>query len=1514
MTKLKILKSLALGGASATLLASGAFAEAFDIPRGDLASALDAYTAQTGIQLLYSSDAVSGHQTRGVKGELAANAALAHILVGTGYTARQMPAGAISIVRAEGQARAAQPAQVTPLRMVAAASAAAGIESVIVTSSKIKGDIQTVPIAITALSQEQLTSRQIAGGPDLVKEVPNLTFSKTNFTGYNIQIRGIGTQAISVTTDPAVAVAFNDTPFLRNHFFEQEFFDVSQVEVLRGPQGTLYGRNATAGVVNIVSAKPTDQFEAMASADIGNYHNRRFEGMINVPLVADKAALRIAGEWTKHDGYVKNTLTGQQTDGRDLWSTRATLGLTPSKDVTVNLIWEHFSESDDRLRSGKQLCHSDPGPSEVNGNTVYGQAATIDSKLVTGYVSQGCLPASLYSPDSFQTPNGYALPYYGPLAIVGSPIYLSYDPYASTLQSRNLRDIETHLKPEYDAKSDVGEIQATIGLPGHLTFMSETGFNKDYIFSFEDFNRFDTTPGVFVPGAGRCDSPQDACGGTNFDVVSHDGVFCDPQLGCSSRLAAGDLSTETAKQFSQEIRLSSNFSGPFNFSAGANLLSYDTTEKYYVFVNTLTASQAIWTDRFIGAGPWQPGVTDNFFLPGQYPSNSAVTCVPSPDFYGQQISDPNLSYIAIGCNYIDPHDIHHLNDEGRNYFLSKNPYRLNSYAAFGEAYYNITPELKLTGGLRWTYDGKVAPQIPSWLLAGGSYGLPVRKIIKLDWREPTGRAVLDWTPKLGFTDQTLVYASYSHGYKAGGANPPPAIVTFGTVCPPQCDGGESQAILHASLTHPETFKPEFVDAYELGTKNTLADGSVTLNGDVFFYNYKGYQISKIVDRSAINDNFDATVRGAELEAMWEPVPGLKFNFAGGYEKTRVDSGQSSIDLMDRTAGKPGWMIFRPFPTLTSNCIVPISLIVQDPTYPPGIRPWSQAICGAYIAQVDPMTGLAYTPYPTESATGPIPAGYAGYDPTQANYGEGFTKDLSGHELPNAPHFTTSLSGDYTLPVSENWAATLHSDFYWQSQSWSRIYNDRPYDKLRGYSNVNLALILTSASGWQVMGYLKNIFDSTDITGSFLNSDDTGLTTNVFLTEPRRFGIRVTKNFGEGDGDLDFMDGLFTSNNGGRPTFWIGLGGEMVQPQAPNEAIYPFNAVFPKGLDPRAPQNKKLDWSFSPDFKLTYQPSDSPWTFAANVRYGRIGSKTGRLRQSETSGDSQCVAPTEHAYLTALPGQDLGFIGKLRCDPNYGPVTKTLTLYNGYQLTHTFDNKYDPSNLKAALDRLSTSTERKEEHVIMDFTMGKDVGLGILGSVESSLSAGLRYAEFKSYTKGDMRGIPDMNVPEGWGKYDTTFHQYVDTFEAHRSFRGAGPTISWDANEPLLNVEDAGQVTVDWTLTGGVLFGHRKATVKATEGSSYFDARYPNSPSQYVLNALPAPAQTPIDIAPRDRFAAVPVLDLSLGLSYKVRGVKISGGYRWERYFGAIDGGFQQSKGENRTLTGPFLSISLGFGD
>jgi len=238
---------------------------------------------------------------------------------------------------------------------------------------------------------------------------------------------------------------------------------------------------------------------------------------------------------------------------------------------------------------------------------------------------------------------------------------------------------------------------------------------------------------------------------------------------------------------------------------------------------------------------------------------------------------------------------------------------------------------------------------------------------------------------------------------------------------------------------------------------------------------------------------------------------LKFNFAGGYEDTRVNNGQSAIDLMDRTAGQPGWMVVKPFASDTSNCILPANVVKQVLLNDPFPDALGGGLAGACDAAYQPGGGIGGLFGTTNSDIQAFAT--AGFDPSTApNNGEGFTKDLSGNQLPNAPHFTTSLGADYTIPISEDWAATLHSDFYWQSQSYARIFNDRPYDKLRGYSNVNLALILTNANGWQVMGYLKNVFDTTAITGAFLNSDDTALTTNVFVTDPRLFGVRVTKSW------------------------------------------------------------------------------------------------------------------------------------------------------------------------------------------------------------------------------------------------------------------------------------------------------------------------------------------------------------------------------------------------------------------
>src|SRR6185437_11384052 len=450
--------------------------------------------------------------------------------------------------------------------------------------------------------------------------------------------------------------------------------------------------------------------------------------------------------------------------------------------------------------------------------------------------------ASLYSPESFEVPNGFSLPYVL-AALYGGIFKPETNPYLSTVQSQNLRVIESSIDPRYQVKNDLLEFNADFDVSPSLTVTSQTAYNQDFLYSTQDYNRFNSRPGIF-----------NTDGQDYVHMISPEGVFCDHQLGCSDRLVAQDLTTEHAWQFSQEIRIASHFDGPVNFSAGGNYMHYETAENYYVFINALTAFSYVTGDMptISNVGPWIPNVTDGHqCLAGFYNGMG-----------GFQYADPRLPTDPPGlssCVYLDPNPITSLNNDGHNYFLSQNPYGLNSYAFFGEATYQLASDLKLTGGLRWTKDEKHFTLIPSELTISG-YGYPSIGVVDQSWSKVTGRAVANWTPKLDFTDQSLFYASYARGYKAGGANPPgPVLITFGT-------GDQTNPI------HPLTFQPEYINAFELGTKNTLLDGALTLNASAFYYDYKGYQISEIVDRTSINLNVDAKVKGAEVETVWEPVP------------------------------------------------------------------------------------------------------------------------------------------------------------------------------------------------------------------------------------------------------------------------------------------------------------------------------------------------------------------------------------------------------------------------------------------------------------------------------------------------------------------------------------------------------------------------------------------------------------------------------------------------------------------
>ena len=236
------------------------------------------------------------------------------------------------------------------------ASAQMALEEVVVTAQKRAQSLQDVPIAITAFNQEMLQDQNIFDVLDLQREVPSLTIVKgyNRANGVPVIIRGMGTIGTQPAFEGSVGTYVDGVYRSRPGMVLSSMLDLAQVEVLRGPQGTLFGKNTTAGAITMTTNAPDEEFGYGAEATLGDYDRQRFAGHVTGPLT-DSLRGRLAVLSDQRDGYTRAVFDHDDYDDLDIWSTKSSLVWQAGADIDVKLIVDYSD-------AGEVCCFGNPVP------------------------------------------------------------------------------------------------------------------------------------------------------------------------------------------------------------------------------------------------------------------------------------------------------------------------------------------------------------------------------------------------------------------------------------------------------------------------------------------------------------------------------------------------------------------------------------------------------------------------------------------------------------------------------------------------------------------------------------------------------------------------------------------------------------------------------------------------------------------------------------------------------------------------------------------------------------------------------------------------------------------------------------------------------------------------------------------------------------------------------------------------------------------------------------------------
>ncbi|GAB3090915.1 TonB-dependent receptor [Aestuariicella hydrocarbonica] len=249
------------------------------------------------------------------------------------------------------------------------------IEELVVTAQKREQSLQEVPIALSAFGSDAVKQLGASDFTGLTSATPGFSVSGGSGAFPSPYIRGIGSNVTSVGSDPSIGVYIDGVYAARKGGALSDLLDIERVEVLKGPQGTLFGRNSIGGAISIITAKPQNELSGMLGAEVGNYNNRAVKGMVNVPLIDETLLLRASGSVRKRDGWQENTMGGPDGDDRDRASGRVKLAWLPSDTVEVE-----FSSSWNRTDEVATYAESVLASAPVSDLT----PITDDEKAVNG--------------------------------------------------------------------------------------------------------------------------------------------------------------------------------------------------------------------------------------------------------------------------------------------------------------------------------------------------------------------------------------------------------------------------------------------------------------------------------------------------------------------------------------------------------------------------------------------------------------------------------------------------------------------------------------------------------------------------------------------------------------------------------------------------------------------------------------------------------------------------------------------------------------------------------------------------------------------------------------------------------------------------------------------------------------------------------------------------------------------------------------------------------------------------